>query len=58
MPLLSFDYLELRYGGAVAQFLLHEIERAASLRPQYEVADPESRLARAQRIQDDMRIAA
>jgi hypothetical protein len=58
MPTLNFDQLVSRYGELLAWQCLAEIERAARLRPQQEIADPEIRLANALRTQDDMILAA
>jgi hypothetical protein len=58
MPTLNFDQLVSRYGELLAWQCLAEIERAALLRPQQEIADPEIRLANALRRQDDMILAA
>lgn len=54
MPTLNFDQLVTRYGEIMAWHCLAEIERAALLKPQQEVADPEIRLAHALRAQDKM----
>jgi hypothetical protein len=58
MPTFNFDQLVSRYGEVLAWQFLTEIERAASLRPQHHIDDPEIRLARAQEAQDAMFVAA
>lgn|GEM_PF-1354587 len=55
MP-LNFNELYKKLGEVGAWHCLAEIERAAGLKPQYENADPEARLARALRTQDALAI--
>jgi hypothetical protein len=52
--IMSYDDMEMRWGAAVALYIVGEIEKAASLRPQQEISNPEIRLAHALRIQDDL----
>jgi len=51
MP-LNFNALIERLGEVAAWHCLAEIERAARLKPQYDMDDPEARLAYALRAQD------
>ena len=58
MPLLSFDNLVCRFGEVLAWHFLTEIEKASGIHPrQFWGADPETRLAHAQHIQDMARTA-
>lgn len=50
--MLKFNDLVERFGEIAAWSLLVEIERAAALRPQHHIADPEARLAVALQLQD------
>jgi len=51
--MLTFHYLEMRFGPAAAYQCLVEIEKAARLRPcDVTEIDPEARLAAALRAQD------
>ena len=52
MPQMNFAQLIERHGEISAWHLLAEIERAAGIRPQHSVADPEARLAHACFLQD------
>lgn len=52
MPQLSFEQLIERYGEISAWHFLAEIEKAAGIKPQRSVADPEARLAHACFLQD------
>jgi hypothetical protein len=49
---VTYHELEKRYGEAVAQFLVKEIERAAKIGANDNDVDYARRLARAQHIQD------
>ena len=48
----SFSQLVDRFGPITALHCLVEIERAAHIRPQWSMPDPETRLANAIRAQD------
>lgn len=54
MPITYRD-LETRYGEAVAQHFVKEIEKAARIRAENDNWDFEARLVRAQRAQDQQR---
>lgn len=58
MPMFNFDQLVSRYGEIMAWQCLAEIEKAASIPPQQHIDDPEVRLARALRAQDEKLLAA
>ncbi len=51
----SFSQLADRFGEVIAWHCLTEIERASGMRPQWQIADPEMRLANALRAQDAAR---
>ena len=51
---MSYEDMEMRWGAAFALYLVREIEKAAFLMPQLEIADPEIRLAQALRAQEVM----
>jgi hypothetical protein len=50
--MFKFHDLVKRHGEILAWHYLAEIERAAGIRPQHSVADPEARLAHACFLQD------
>ena len=50
----TFSYLVDRFGEVTAWHYLVEIEKAAHIRPQRSISDPELRLANALRTQDSM----
>jgi hypothetical protein len=49
---ITFEDMSLRYGEITAYQYLEQIERAACLKPQHLVDNPEIRLANALRVQD------
>jgi hypothetical protein len=53
--MLSFHAMEMKFGAAVAYHCLAEIEKTANI-PSWQMAaiDPETRLANAIRIQDEL----
>ncbi|MDD3183153.1 MAG: hypothetical protein PHD48_10185 [Alphaproteobacteria bacterium] len=55
---MSYEDMEMRWGAAFALYLVREIEKAAFLKPQQEIDDPETRLATALRAQDNSLAAA
>jgi len=52
MSQMNFAHLVERFGEISAWHFLAEIEKAAGIRPQHSVADPEARLAHACFLQD------
>lgn len=54
----SFDQLVDRFGEIAAWHHLSEIEKAAGIRPQRLISDPELRLANALSVQNAMLMAA
>ncbi len=57
MAYFSFDYMIERFGEVLAWHYLAEIERAAHIRPYGYGIDPEARLQRAFRAQDEIAAA-
>lgn len=55
---LNFNALVERFGETVAWHCLVEIEKAANLKPRYDISDPEARLAYALNVQDTFMVAA
>ncbi len=52
---ITFEGMTDRFGEIMAYQYLEQIERAAHMQPQRSIDNPEVRLARALRAQDEMR---